>query len=139
MEKEKFIEKYNDWNIKKQNIQFSKRIYEDDIYFKEGDVWWCAIGVNIGDESFGKGEVFRRPVLVIKKLSSNLGMVLLMTSDQKFGTWFFNLELNNEIVCVMLYQIRTLDRKRFQIKIGEIDTATLKQIKEKLKTLLELS
>lgn len=139
MEKETLIEKYDDWNIKKQNIQFFERELEEEIYFKEGDVWWCAIGINIGDESFGKGEVFRRPVLIVKKLSSNLCVVLLMTSKQKFGTWFFNITLNNEIVCVMLYQIRTLDKKRFQLKIGELDISIFDLIKEKLKTLLELS
>jgi len=139
MEKEEYIEKYNQWNIKKQDIQFSERSEEDEIYFKEGDIWWSAIGINVGDESLGKGEVFRRPVLVFKKLSSNLCIALPMTSKPKFGTWFFNIMFDNERVCVLLYQIRILDKKRFQLKIGELDISTFKQIKEKLKTLLELS
>lgn len=32
----------------------------------EGDVWWCAMGENIGVEINGKHEVFSRPVLVFK-------------------------------------------------------------------------
>ena len=66
MEDWEFIEKYNKWNIKKQNIHF---LDNRDIYFKEGDIWWCSIGLNIGDESYGKGRDFRRPILIFKKLS----------------------------------------------------------------------
>ena len=139
MEREEIIKKYDNWNIKKQKIQLTERnLEEDEIYFREGDVWWCAIGLNIGDESFGKGEVFRRPILVLKKLSSNLCIALPMSSRQKIGTWFFNMNLNNKIECVMLHQIRTIDKKRFQFKMGELDRLTFYEIKEKLKALLEL-
>jgi mRNA interferase MazF len=37
-------------------------------YFKNGEIWWCSIGENIGSEMYGKGEFYRRPVLVIRKL-----------------------------------------------------------------------
>jgi hypothetical protein len=33
----------------------------------EGDIWWCAIGENIGVETSGKGRNFTRPVIIIKK------------------------------------------------------------------------
>jgi hypothetical protein len=37
--------------------------------FKEREVWWCSIGLNVGDEEFWKGAYFTRPVLVFKKYS----------------------------------------------------------------------
>ncbi|MEI6041961.1 MAG: hypothetical protein WCQ00_00085 [bacterium] len=83
MEKEKKIEKYNDWNSKKQSIQFAEHYQNQVMYFREGDVWWCSVGINVGEESFGKGDVFRRPILVIKKLSSSLCIGLPMTYKQK--------------------------------------------------------
>ena len=138
MEKEEYIEKYNRWNIKKQNIHFLQRLEEDELYFKEGDVWWCSIGLNVGNESFGKGKNFRRPVLVLKKLSADLCVALPLTSQIKIGTWFVNVTLNGEDRYVMMYQIRALNKKRFTVKIGEIDGADFKKVKEKLKTLLEL-
>ena len=137
MEKEEIVQKYNEWNLKKQKINFSERPLDELIYFKEGDVWWCSIGMNVGSESFGKGKNFRRPVLVIKKLSADLCVALPITSQQKIGTWFEDVLLNGENRYVMLYQIRTLNKKRFTIKIGELEDNDFKKVKEKLKTLLE--
>ena len=34
---------------------------------REGEVWWCAIGENVGIEINGKSETFARPVLILKK------------------------------------------------------------------------
>lgn len=31
---------------------------KQNIYFKEGVVWWCSVGLNIGEEEFGKGPTF---------------------------------------------------------------------------------
>ena len=131
-----FIEKYNNWNIKKQEIQFSDI---EETYFKEGDVWWCSLGQNIGSESYGKGKDYRRPILVIRKLSEDLCIALPLTSKKKVGTWFVDILLNDESRCVMLYQIRTLNRKRFQRKMGEVSIEDFIKVKEKLESLLELS
>ena len=136
MENQEFIERYNDWNIKKQNINFS---YNENIYFKEGDIWWCSIGLNIGSESYGKGKDFRRPILIIRKLSDDLCIALPLTSKIKIGSWFVDILLNNENRSVMLYQIRTLNRKRFQRKMGEVNIKDFVKVKEKLEKLLEFS
>lgn len=136
MEKEEFIEKYNNWNIKKQEIQFSDI---EETYFKEGDIWWCSLGQNIGSESYGKGGDYRRPILVIRKLSEDLCIALPLTSKKKVGTWFVDILLNDESRCVMLYQIRTLNRKRFQRKMGEVSIENFIKVKEKLESLLEFS
>ena len=130
-------EEYDKWNIKKQEIEFSKG--STNIYFKEGQIWWCSLGLNIGSESFGKGENFRRPVLIVKKLSSDLCIVLPLTSKEKIGTWFLDITLHNKKRWVMLYQIKTLNKKRFYLKIGELDDIDFKRVKEKLDALLELS
>ena len=129
--------KFDDWNIKKQEIHFSERTKE--IYFKEGQIWWCSVGQNIGSESLGKGEYFMRPILIVKKLSSNLCVALPLTSREKNGTWFIDITIGGEKRWVMLYQIRTFNKKRFSIKIGELDEKDFKRVKEKLKTLLEFS
>lgn len=135
--KKDFIEKYNNWNIKKQDIQFSERT--EKMYFKEGDIWWCSLGLNIGSESFGKGENFRRPILIVKKLSGDLCITLPLTSKEKNGTWFIDITLQGEKKWAMLYQIRTLNKKRFTVKIGELDDTDFARVKEKLDALLELS
>lgn len=131
------LEKYNKWNEKKKDIQ--KSTISQNIYFKEGDVWWSSIGLNIGTESFGKGEFFRRPIIILKKLSSELYIAVLLTSKFKQGTWFADITINNDSRCAMVYQIRTLHRKRLQHKIGHLDHDNFSKVKEKLEALLELS
>jgi mRNA interferase MazF len=98
MKNEYLIQNFDDWNIKKKNLQFLDNSYGHELYFKVGDVWWCSVGLNIGKESFGKGADFRRPVLIIKKLSAELYIVLSLTTKYKVGTWFTNVMLNNEII-----------------------------------------
>ena len=34
--------------------------------FKQGEIWWCSLGFNVGEEMFGKGKFFTRPVLIFK-------------------------------------------------------------------------
>ena len=54
---------FDHWNKSKKKIE----VRRDKFLYKEGDVWWCSVGLNIGTESCGKGGEFRRPVLIIKK------------------------------------------------------------------------
>lgn len=64
------------------------------ILFKEGDIWWTSLGINIANESCGKGDTFRRPVLVIKKLSGNAAIIVPLTSQEKIGTWFQEIDIH---------------------------------------------
>ncbi len=130
-------QKYNDWNEKKQSLQSS--VISKKIYFKEADVWWCSLGLNLGSESFGKGDGFRRPILIVRKLSSDLCIALPLTSKEKNGTWFIDITLHTKKRWVMLYQIRALHKKRFQHKIGELDATDFNRVKQKLQNLLESS
>ena len=53
---------FDRWNERK------KVLHEADFgrYVHEREVWWCALGVNIGVEADGKHENFERPVLVLR-------------------------------------------------------------------------
>ena len=41
---------------------------EKNVYFREKEVWWAALGKNVGFEVDGKHELFERPVLIVKKI-----------------------------------------------------------------------
>ena len=60
---------FNGWNIEKQNIESTKK---DTLPFHEREIWWCSIGINLGDEQDGKNELYERPVLVIKKFNNKV-------------------------------------------------------------------
>lgn len=128
-------EKYNIWNGNKKSLQDSDKYKK--IYFKEGDIWWVSLGFNIGTESFGKGKYFRRPVLIVKKLSGDFCIALPITSKEKKGTWFINITKQGKQKWVMLHQIRAIHKKRFQRKIGELDKTDFFRVKEKLERLLK--
>jgi mRNA interferase MazF len=39
---------------------------------KEGEVWMCSLGKNIGYEQNGTNENFSRPVLIVKKFNNHI-------------------------------------------------------------------
>lgn len=134
MEQEK-IEQYNNWNEKKKVLANK----EQKFFFKTGEIWWCSLGINLGSESFGKGDTFRRPVLIVKKLSGDLCIIVPLTSKEKIGTWFTDITIHDEKKWAMLYQIRTVHTKRFQRRMAALDDKDFARVKEKLEALLELS
>ena len=126
---------YDEWNSLKKKIS----VVSKDVQFKEGEVWWCSVGYNVGTESFGKGIDFARPVLIIKKLSHNACICIPLTTKVKNGTWFVKISTFKIERYAMLHQIRMLHSKRFQRMIFSVDAACFLEVKEKLKILLELS
>lgn len=125
------------WNIQKKSLEES--IETEPLYFHEGDIWWCSLGINIGSEASGKGMKFRRPILVLKKLSSDTCIALPLSSQLKTGSWFEEISFNGELRSVLLYQIRHIHKKRFQRKMGELDEKDMMCVRKKLEQLLKLS
>ncbi|MDQ7009585.1 MAG: type II toxin-antitoxin system PemK/MazF family toxin [Candidatus Gracilibacteria bacterium] len=125
---------FNKWNKLKEELEES----ETDVYFNEGQIWWITIGLNLKNESCGKGDSFRRPVLILKKLSSKTFIGIPLSSKIKSGTWFVNYKQNGEELTALIYQIRMFDNIRFQRKIGEMDEKDFGTIKKRLKSLLNL-
>lgn len=126
---------FDDWNNKKKVLENR----QEKFLFKEGDIWWCSVGLNIKEESCGKGEDFQRPVLVLKKLSGNSFIGVPLSTKEKIGTWFTDINIFNEKRCVLLYQIRMFSSNRFQRRLATLDDNDFSKVKEKLKALLELS
>jgi len=57
--------------------------------FKERQIWWCSIGVNVGVEQDGKDEPFHRPVLVVRKFNRRLFWGIPLTSKRKEFPYYF--------------------------------------------------
>jgi len=85
------------------------------VVFKPGDIWWCSLGMNLGEEIFGKGAKFTRPVLIFRKFTNNSFLGLPLTKQN----W------------VMLNQARVLDKKRLTNRIGALDNSDFKKVREK--------
>ena len=125
---------FNQWNEVKKVLNKKERNH----FFKEGQIWWCSIGQNIGSESYGKGEKFARPILIIKRLSAELFIGIPLTSKIKTGSWFVSFKHRDKDVTCMLHQIRMFDVKRFSNHIGQIDNEDFENVLESLGQLLGL-
>ncbi|MDD2907001.1 MAG: type II toxin-antitoxin system PemK/MazF family toxin, partial [Candidatus Gracilibacteria bacterium] len=76
------------------------------------------------------------PVLIFKKLSSDICIVIPLSSKNKTGTWFCDCDLQGIRRTALLYQIKMVHKNRFQRKIGELDELDFETIKKKLGKLL---
>lgn len=118
-----------DWNNKKIIINKNKRPY-----FKEREVWFVNLGVNIGFEQDGVGEKYMRPVLIFKKFNKEIFWGIPLTRKIKNIIYYINLETSPES-SVIISQIRLLDAKRLSHKINTINKIKFYEIKEKFKDL----
>ena len=104
--------------------------HDSKIIFKERELWWCSVGINIGEEIYGKGEKFTRPVLIFKKFTSNSFMALPLTTQNKTGSWYVSIIHAGKTSSIILNQARIMDRKRLTNRIGTLDDADFKRVKQ---------
>ncbi len=126
---------FDRWNEQKKMLEEVPQ----NILFKQGEVWWCAVGTNVANESCGKGEFFGRPVLILKKLSHNSCIGIPLSTKKKDGSWFLDVRVQGEGVTALLYQIRMFSTHRFQRRLTTLSMEDFRRVKEKLEALLELS
>jgi len=121
---------FDKWNNEKKRTQARDDI--DTLYFKERDVWWARIGVNIGFEQDGMGEFSQRPVLVIRKFNRHVMLVLPLTTKIKSDNkYYFPFESPDNIKrSAILSQVRLIDIKRLTEHMFMIDKKTFETIKK---------
>lgn len=110
---EKYVKEFDLWNKKKKEIEQS----DVQRLCREREVWWCALGVNIGSEQDGKNEFFERPVLILKRYSMDLILVLPITSTEKDNVYYVKIK-SVMASSVILSQVRAIDNKRLLRKVG---------------------
>ncbi|MCX6713218.1 MAG: type II toxin-antitoxin system PemK/MazF family toxin [Candidatus Vogelbacteria bacterium] len=120
---------FDGWNEEKKKLE---KIEPDTLPFHEREIWWCSIGINLGDEQDGKNELFERPVLILKKFNNKIAWVLPMTTRQKRGIYYYQLEHEGRIFSVILSQLRLLSIKRFRRYIRKISPHQFSLIQNKL-------
>ncbi len=120
------MKKFDNWNKIKKEIDKSN----SKKFFYERDVWFAKLGCNVGFEQDRNGEDFLRPVLVYKKFSRGLFLGMPLTKVLKKEKFYFFLKLRGEDTPVILSQIKLIDSKRLEYKIGKISKDELGKIKK---------
>lgn len=104
--------------------------------YKEREIWWCRIGVNVGHEEDGKGEDFHRPVLIVKKFNKRLFWGVPATTKIKDDSHYFPTEFDGRLQSLMLTHLRLYDASRLQGKVKA--TLSHKQFEALKKALIHL-
>jgi mRNA interferase MazF len=97
--------------------------------FHEREVWWCALGANIGFEQDGGNADFQRPVIVVKKFNLDACLVVPLTARPKKGKYYFPVgSVDGRDAVAVLSQVRFIDRKRLVNKICTLETETFQSL-----------
>lgn len=124
---------FDSWNIYKKNIEENSKSR----FYRARDIWWCSMGINIGDEQDGTGKNFDRPVVVIKGFNKNIFFGVTLTGKEKHGKFYFYLgKIGNKDSSAVLSQVRLFDTKRLVRKIGVLDLEIFNDLKDKLVSVL---
>jgi len=123
---------FKNWCKLKENLDKKDVL----IGIKERSIVFVHMGRNIGSEQNGKGELFLRPVVVIKIFNKNLFFGVPLTSKKKTGSFFYDIiythkgrEYNSTAI---LAQAKVFDRKRCLYTKGMIKKEYFEVLKEKL-------
>ena len=123
---------FDKWNNLKKCLHQKNRVE----YFDKKEIWWCALGVNIGVEQDGKNNNFERPILVLRKFNNYSLWILPFTSKNKEGKYYFGLEYRNKKYSLILSQMRLVSSHRLLRKIRKVNNYEFNQIRRELKKLV---
>jgi mRNA interferase MazF len=104
---------------------------------KNGEVWMCTLGKNLGREQDGGMRDFSRPVLVVKKLNNEIFWVVPLSTKQKSLDFYFNYEdPSGAPVAAVLAQLRLVSINRFRRDIYVLPATLLDEVRVRLRAFL---
>ncbi len=93
------------------------------------EIWWSAIGTNVGVETDGKNELFERPVLIFRKFNSEMFWGLPLTSHERpEKLYYFQFSLHGEVNTALLSQIRVFSSKRLLRRLGRMSAGQFRKL-----------
>lgn len=101
--------------------------------YKQSEVWWCYIGQNVGDEEYGKGETFTRPVLVLKKFNRNLCLAVPISTVTKDNKYYISIKYHGNYYSALISQVRSIDAKRLKNRITELSNQDFTKVLDGIK------
>jgi mRNA interferase MazF len=122
-----FAKRFREWVSVKQKLDAHD--YQPPLV-SEGDLWWCAMGENVGIETSGKGRNFTRPVIVLKKLGRLAFFGVPTTTTTREGSWYLRFTHQGIDEVALLTQARMFSYKRLDRKMGELAESDFQKVKE---------
>ncbi|PIR41655.1 MAG: hypothetical protein COV31_00035 [Candidatus Yanofskybacteria bacterium CG10_big_fil_rev_8_21_14_0_10_46_23] len=123
---------FDRWNESKKNIHLNK----SGRFYREREIWWCSVGVNVGNEQDGGGKLFQRPVLVVKGLSRRTCIVIpLTTSENKHPMRVRLGDIGGKESSVVISQLRVVDTQRFNERLSILSKSRFTSIQKAVREL----
>ena len=123
---------FTKWNKLKEQLHNGKINFR----FRERDIFFMYIGVNVGFEQDG-AEEFLRPVLVYKKFNKHVFLGIPLTSQIKENKFHYEFEyIKNKRSFAILSQLKLFDIKRAKYRDGQISKENFFKLQDKLLNLI---
>jgi acetyltransferase-like isoleucine patch superfamily enzyme len=129
------LKNFDEWNEVKKRIDSNTKL----LHFREREVFFLSIGMNVGFEVYGKGNEFLRPVVILKKFSRYSFLGVPLSSKLKDGNFYHKVEFSDRINTALISQIRTFDAKRLKYQIGRLSIKEFAKLKDKISYKFNLS
>ena len=124
---------FDKWNERKKKVHKRTEVP----FFHSREIWWCALGVNIGFEQDGSGVEYYRPVLILKGMSRYTCFAIPLTTSVKHHRLRPSIGVvEGKEARVLLSQMRLIDAKRLIRKVGYLDGEMFKEIRKAVKAML---
>lgn len=124
---------FDGWNQKKKRADERN----DAPFCHEREIWWCALGVNVGFEQDGSGTQYDRPVLVLKGLSAQTCLVVPLTTSTHQHPLRPSVGLvEGKQARALLSQIRVIDTRRLIRRIEYLERTQFEATRKAVKDML---
>ena len=123
---------FDNWNNLKKKLDQREKFPS----FKEREIWWINLGLNVGNEQCGKGDRLVRPILILKKFNNHFFFGIPLSSVQKDNKYYFNFEFKGKEQSAIMCQAKPISAKRLSTTIGMIEPKMFLAIKKKTSKIL---
>ncbi|MCB0010742.1 MAG: type II toxin-antitoxin system PemK/MazF family toxin [Anaerolineales bacterium] len=124
---------FDKWNTVKKQLHGRKKRSS----FKDRDIVWCSIGMNVGNEVFGKSQDYTRPVLVVRRFNRDLFLGVPLTSTLSGSPYYHEITFKGNRQSVLLRQIRTFDSRRVYNVMGRLPESQFRGVLAALTAMID--
>lgn len=122
---------FDRWNKEKKRTHS-----ENPRLYTVREVWWCRLGVNVGTEQDGSGNLFLRPVVIVRGFGPDTCLVVPLTTSLREHPLRIPVgAVQGKEAAALLSQLRVVDTRRLVEKVGFLDKVVFVRIRKAVRKL----
>ena len=123
---------FDSWNKRKKEINETSSNF-----YHEREIRWCSLGLNIGFEQDGTSQTYKRPVLIMRRFSRNVCLIVPLNTSQKENPYHLGIGIiGNKEAFIVLSQLRLVDTKRLHGRLTILDKDKFEEIRKAVRDLI---